>query len=98
MQRISNPKSLRSGDVLMCSRYMPACGHHSAYTWRFLGIVLTSARSYLTKVHRIGREEPMMLRNDDRWELDLLDEDEWPDGVWQTRTRLILEGVVDLSE
>lgn len=91
--------TLKTGDVLMVAASLKDKTTGEPYTWRYFGVVVKANRMSVTVI-RIGVEPPKrdqfsILLSDDRMIIHLLPEDEWPDGIYAFRTRLILEGRID---
>lgn len=73
------------------------------YVWRFFGLVRAQTKRGID-VWRIGAEENaarMLLvpaRQPEMQITHLEDDTTWPDGIWQIRTQLILDGTIDITK
>lgn len=101
---IDPPKvQLKVGDVLMVHRRLKDKETGKPFTWKWLGAVRRlHSFSRAVSLIRFGAPEGKDLitvyfhsvDHDDEgvW---LIPQEEWPDGVWAFRTKLILEGRLD---
>jgi hypothetical protein len=90
------------GDILMVSRDMTDKKTGKPFTWRFLALVLRTTKRRSSRIGgqldllRLDTGADMSLDpRDDRWDIRLIDEDNWPDGARVLRMRAILEGRLD---
>lgn len=94
---------LKPGDVLMVHRQLRDKETGKPFTWKWLGAVKKPLRrGGGAVIIRFGAPEGKdeIAMNFGRMEADdegvwLIPQEEWPDGVWAFRTKLILEGRLD---
>jgi hypothetical protein len=99
---LTSADGLQVGDVVMTTWHLKDKTTGRPFTWRWFGVVMRVARSYTIEVWRLGApkgaEEELTIRlRDGRITAYYLPEAEWPDGVWALRTKLILEGRIDIT-
>jgi hypothetical protein len=102
---------LRAGDVIMVHRKLKDKETKEPFWWKYFAVIIEVRNRHQNLVtHMILDEkyrEPMVLYMrdftgdtedpDPRLKLWYLPESEWPDGVYAFRTKLILEGRIDLD-
>lgn len=86
------------GDVLMIASERIDKRTKKPFTWRYLGVAKKIGHKAIVGF-QLGAENDrmftfMITRDDDK--VQLLTEDEWPNGARAFRTVLILEGKLDL--
>jgi hypothetical protein len=93
---------LKIGDVVMVHRFVDKPRHGKPFWWKWLGTVVLVRKQRLVKIIRFGAEPGKDVIDVLLSQLDpevqriwLVPEEEWPDGVFAFRTRLILEGRLD---
>lgn len=93
---------LKPGDVLMVHRELKDKRTGKPFMWKWLGVVTKPlSRNRGAFMIRFGAPEgkdrvAIMFGEDDAVQgVWFLPEEEWPDGVWAFRTKLILEGRLD---
>lgn len=103
MHKLSDIRTCEPGDVLMVSMQNTDKKTGKPYTWRFFAIVQTVHRNSVG-CYRVGGGvlnqivlSSHTLRGG-KIEVMLLDDNEWPDGIWQVRTKMVLAGEISLSE
>lgn len=104
MQELTHFRDVKVGDVLQVHWQRVDAATRKKYLWKFFAIVMEASKEDL-KVYRLAARKgtkPIMHFYDPAYDysgpqLNLLTDDEWPDGVWQERTRLILDGTIDIN-
>lgn len=103
MRRIFTTEGLRIGDVLKCSKQLKSRDTGEEYWWTSFRVVIASPWNRLVFITLILKMNPdpdkdvREERIDDKFVAELLEPDEWPQGVVAMRTKHVMTGLIRLD-
>ena len=104
MIELTTFEQVHKGDVILVEQPFIPKGTTKVVRWRWFGVVGGLGKGKINmRLHRAGgppdAKPKVFVRGDVHRDiqLQLLDPDEWPDGVHMFRTQMILRGEIDID-